>query len=89
LLSVPVYRAAFWGRTGVLAAAFFWPFVIGSTAGALLLGLLVYFTSARLLVHRAGCRPATGTTSTRLAGDTEERAADRHVGDAQRSRLQP
>ncbi|HEY7502265.1 MAG TPA: DUF2062 domain-containing protein [Vicinamibacterales bacterium] len=89
LLNVSVYHPAFWGRTGELAAAFFWPFVIGPTTGAALLAVVAYAVSARVLVRRARCRPATTTSSTGLPGDAEQRAADRHVGDTQSARLQP
>jgi uncharacterized protein (DUF2062 family) len=89
LLSMPIYRPAFWVRSAEFAAAFFWPFVIGPTTGALVLALIAYVASLRLLVRRAGCRPATGGASTRFPGDAEERAADRHVGDAQSPRFQP
>jgi uncharacterized protein (DUF2062 family) len=89
LFSGSVYHPAFWGRMGHLLAAFFWPFVIGPTAGALVVAAVAYVATARLLVRRARCRPATADASTGFARDAEERAADRHVGDAHRARLQP
>jgi uncharacterized protein (DUF2062 family) len=89
VLGVSMYHPAFWGRTGELVAAVFWPFVIGPTVGAMLLAIIAYVASARLLVRRARRRRACEAASPGLAGDAEERAADRHVGDAQRARLQP
>jgi uncharacterized protein (DUF2062 family) len=89
LFSASVYHPAFWGRTAELIAAFFWPFVIGPTGGALVIAAVVYVATARVLVRRARCRPATAETSTGLSRDAEERAPDRHVGDTHRARLQP
>jgi uncharacterized protein (DUF2062 family) len=89
LLTVSVYHPAFWGRTGDLIAAFFWPFVIGPTVGALFVAAIAYIASLRLLLRRASCRPALDVTSLGLPGETEERTADRHVGHSHRARFQP
>lgn len=98
LLSIPVYNLAFWGRTGELVSAFLWPFLIGPTSGALVLGLITYVVAFRFLSRRqerlkaalaphstgSGADPDRG-----FPGDTEERAADGHVHDPERARLQP
>jgi uncharacterized protein (DUF2062 family) len=88
LLSVPIYQPAFWGRTSDLISAFFWPFVMGPTVGAAVLAVLAYAVSVRILLHRARVR-TLAAASPSLAADAQERAADRHVGDAHRARLQP
>jgi uncharacterized protein (DUF2062 family) len=49
ILSLPIYRAVFWERSIELLGPYFWSFVIGSTAGALVLGVLAYFVSLRML----------------------------------------
>ncbi len=89
LLSVSIYNPAFWGRTGDLVAAFFWPFVIGPTIGATLVAVIAYAVAARLLARRACARAAADLASAGLPGHAEERAPDRHVGEAQGARLQP
>jgi uncharacterized protein (DUF2062 family) len=86
LFSVPVYELAFVERTGVIAAELFWPFLLGPTAGALVLGAVAYVVSFRMLARRRGIQPSAGD---RPAGDAEQRAADRHVHDPQRARLEP
>jgi uncharacterized protein (DUF2062 family) len=90
LFQVPVYHPGFWGRTGDLVSAFFWPFVIGPSAGAFLLALAAYAAGLRFLSRRLHRRhTADAPASTGLPGDAQERAADRHIHDAQRARLQP
>lgn len=55
LLELPVYRAAFWQRAAVVVEPFIWPFVVGSTIGALVLAALAYSVTSRIIlrVHRA------------------------------------
>jgi uncharacterized protein len=90
LLDVPFYRPAFWSHTRDLITALFWPFLVGPTTGALVLGAIAYVVGLRFLSRRFHRRhPAGPTLSTGPAGDAEERAANRHVHDAQRARLQP
>ena len=93
LFSVPAFDLAFLERTGVIAAGLFWPFLLGPTAGALVLGAVAYAVSFRMLERRrrrlGGSSPLDGDPSAGSAGDAEERAADRHVHDAERARLEP
>ena len=51
LLNIPVYQSAFWTQAVHLVAPFFWAFVLGSTAGALTVGILAYFATARAIVR--------------------------------------
>lgn len=88
ILSGPIYQPAFWGHAGDLVAAFFWPFVVGPTTGAAVLAAIAYVVGLRFLLRRRQRRhPAGPAASAGLAGDAEERTADRHVHDAQRARL--
>jgi uncharacterized protein (DUF2062 family) len=50
LLELPFYRAAFWERAFDLAAPFFWSFVVGSTLGAMVVGIGAYVVTVPLLV---------------------------------------
>jgi uncharacterized protein len=90
MLAVPVYHAAFWGQTSELVSAFVWPFVVGPTCGALVLGLATYVFAFRFLSRRQErLKAAAAPGSTGSPGDAQERAADGHVHDPQRARLQP
>lgn len=93
LLSVPIFNLAFWDRTSAAASGLFWPFLLGPTVGALVLAVAAYFVSFRMLSRRRrspGRPPAPDADpSAGSAGDAEERAADRHVHDAERARLEP
>jgi uncharacterized protein (DUF2062 family) len=81
ILSVPIYRAAFWGHAGDLLQAFFWPFLIGPGIGALILGALTYAVTLRVLTRRAAASV--------LARHAEQRAADGHVDHTQGAGLDP
>jgi len=92
ILSVPVYRAAFWRHAAELLEAFLWPFLVGPSVGALALAALTYAVAFRMLARRANRgiadRASSGDPAASvLPGDAEERAADGHVHDAQRARL--
>jgi uncharacterized protein (DUF2062 family) len=90
ILSVPFYRAAFWGHAGALLDAFFWPFLLGPSVGALALSAITYAVALRVLTRRARERAATWEPPVSgLPGDAEERAADGHIDDAQRPSLDP
>jgi hypothetical protein len=90
MLAIPVYRAAFWSRTSELVAAFLWPFVVGPTCGALVLGTATYVVAFRFLSRRQQrLKAAEAFGSTRTPGDAQQGAADRHVDDSQRARLEP
>jgi len=90
MLDMPLYHSAFWGRTSELAAAFLWPFVVGPTCGALVLGAVTYVLAYRFLSRRQQrLKAAEAAGSTRATGDAEQRAADRHVHDSQGAGLQP
>jgi uncharacterized protein (DUF2062 family) len=59
ILSVPFYRAAFWGHAGALLDAFFWPFLLGPSVGALTLSAITYAVALRVLTRRARERAGT------------------------------
>jgi uncharacterized protein (DUF2062 family) len=84
ILSVPFYEPAFWGHAGALLDAFFWPFLLGPTVGAVTLAGVTYAVAGRVLTRRA-VRLAEAAPAARsaLARDAEERAADGHVHEAQ------
>jgi uncharacterized protein len=50
LLDLPIYRGEFWTRALDILAPFFWSFVIGSTAGAIVVGLATYVVVSRTLL---------------------------------------
>jgi uncharacterized protein (DUF2062 family) len=91
ILSVPFYRAAFWGHAGALGelfGAFFWPFLIGPSVGALALAAITHTVALRVLTRRARERAETlETDDSVLPGHAEQRAPDGHVDDAQRTSL--
>ena len=80
LFELSIFRTAFWTGAVELVWPFLGPFVVGSTAGALVAGALAY-AAFRPIVEAARGR--------RLAREAEQRAADRHVDDAQRARFEP
>lgn len=47
----PFYRAAFWRRFVDLLGPYFWSFLIGPTAGAIVLGTAAYFLTHRVLAR--------------------------------------
>ena len=51
LLELPFYRLAFWQRAYDIAVPFFWSFAVGSTLGAILVGVLAYVVTVPLLVR--------------------------------------
>jgi uncharacterized protein len=51
LLELPVSRAAFWERAGALIQPFVWPFVLGSTIGALVVASVAYLVMTRLIAR--------------------------------------
>jgi uncharacterized protein (DUF2062 family) len=58
MFDAPVYQSAFWGHARDLIGAFFWPFLMGPTAGALALAVTTYAVSLRILTrrgHERGC----------------------------------
>ena len=88
ILSVPFYRAAFWGHAADLLEAFLLPFLLGPTLGAMALAGLTYSVALRVLTRRAAERlGAAVPPASVLPGDAEERAADRHIHDAQGARF--
>jgi uncharacterized protein (DUF2062 family) len=92
LLSVPFYHWSFWERTGTLATALFWPFLLGPTIGSTFLSAAAYLVSFRMLAVRRGRAPSWASaaeSSLGPASDAEQRAANRHVDDPQRARLEP
>lgn len=56
LLDLPVYRAAFWQHAVDLAGPFLWCFIIGSTAGALLMGAAAYVAASAILAPAQAAR---------------------------------
>ena len=67
LMELSFYTAEFRSQAFDLVAPFFWSFVIGSTAGAALVGVAAYFVTVPLLARW------------RAARDAQQRAADGHV----------
>ena len=51
LLELPFYRLAFWQRAYDLVAPFFWSFLVGSTLGAVVVGIVAYFVTVPFLVR--------------------------------------
>jgi hypothetical protein len=51
LMSLRVYSAEFWERARDLVAPFFWAFVVGSVAAAVVMGVLAYLVAARFLAQ--------------------------------------
>ncbi len=83
IFSVPFYQAAFWGHAADLLNAFFWPFLIGPSLGALTLATITYAVALRVLTERARLRAeGAGADASVLPGGAEKRAADGHVDDA-------
>jgi uncharacterized protein (DUF2062 family) len=66
LMELSFFRAEFWTHGFDLVAPFFWSYLVGSTAGAAVLGIGSYFLTASLLTRWS-------------ARHAEERASDRHV----------
>jgi len=56
LLELPVYRSAFWQQAVDLAGPFLWCFLIGSTAGALLMAAAAYVTVSTVLAPAHAAR---------------------------------
>ena len=48
----PIYRAVFWERLAEVAGPFLWAFLVGSTAGAVVVGVAAYFAIVRVLHAR-------------------------------------
>ena len=67
LMELSFYTAEFRSQAFDLVAPFFWSFVIGSTAGAALVGVAAYFVIVPLLARW------------RAARDAQQRTADGHV----------
>ena len=67
LMELSVYSREFRSQAFDLVAPFFWSFLVGSIAGAIILGIAAYFVTVPLL------------TRWRAARDAQEGAADRHV----------
>jgi uncharacterized protein (DUF2062 family) len=92
LAGVSLFDPASLARTGIVAADLLWPFLLGPTAGALVLGAVAYVVSFNMLSRRrrrAAGLPAPADPSDGPAGDAQQRAPDRHVHDAERARLEP
>jgi uncharacterized protein (DUF2062 family) len=49
VFQLPVYGTLFWRRAADLLSPFLWPFVIGSSLGALALGALAYLVTVRVI----------------------------------------
>lgn len=58
LLDLSVFSTGFWAHALEIVTPFFWSFLIGSTIGALLVGIGAYLTVVRL-VARMQAAPAT------------------------------
>ena len=83
IFSVPFYQAAFWGHAADLLDAFFWPFLVGPSLGALTLATITYAVAVRVLTERARLKmEGAAAAASVLPGDAEKRTADGHVDDA-------
>jgi len=74
LLSVSIFDLAFLQRTGMIATGLLWPFLLGPTTGALVLGAAAYFISFRALSRRNQRLAGSATdadSSSGLAGDAQ------------------
>ena len=67
LMKLSFYTAEFRSQAFDLVAPFFWSYLIGSTAGAILVGIAAYFVTVPLL------------TRWRASREAQQGAADRHV----------
>lgn len=67
LMDLSFYTSEFRSQAFDLVAPFFWSFLVGSVAGAIMLGIAAYFVTLPLLARW------------RAARDAQEGAADRHV----------
>ena len=81
IFSVPFYQAAFWGHAADLLDAFFWPFLVGPSLGALTLATITYAVALRVLTERARLTMERAADASVLPGGAEKRTADRHVDD--------
>jgi uncharacterized protein len=52
VMEYPIYRAAFWERLAELAGPFLWAYLLGSTLGAIVVGVATYATLATALRRR-------------------------------------
>ena len=83
IFSVPFYQAAFWGHAADLLDAFFWPFLVGPSLGALTLATITYAVALRVLTERARLKmEGAAADASVLPGGAEKRTADGHVDDA-------
>lgn len=57
LLELPVYRLAFWERAMDMLRPFIHAFVVGTTLGALVLGVLAYVAALQLVSRRVRPQP--------------------------------
>jgi uncharacterized protein (DUF2062 family) len=51
LLALPIYRRVFWEQAYDLVAPFFWSFVVGSTIGAAIVGVVAYVVMVPVLAR--------------------------------------
>jgi uncharacterized protein len=58
VLELPVYSALFWERALGLVRPFVWPFVLGSTLGALVVACIAYLVTSRLIMRLRESQPA-------------------------------
>lgn len=49
LVQIPIYTSAFWTQAIHIVSPFFWSFIVGSIAGAVVVGALAYVSVARLI----------------------------------------
>ena len=59
LLDLPIYRAVFWQQAVDLVWPFLGSFILGSTAGALLVGAIAYVMTLRVVSRVRASRPIT------------------------------
>lgn len=60
LLDLSVFSTTFWSSAIAIVTPFFWSFLIGSTIGALIVGIGAYLTVVRLVARMQAAPAATG-----------------------------
>ena len=60
LLDISVFSSAFWTNAIGIVTPFFWSFLIGSTIGALLVGIGAYLTVVRIVTRMQSLRSTPG-----------------------------
>lgn len=60
LLDLSIFSSTFWTRAAEIVSPFLWSFIIGSTLGAVLVGIAAYLTVVRLVTRLQSLPSTTG-----------------------------